>query len=891
LKVITTHNNPDFDGFASCVGMKKLHPDFEIVISGVPMQNLKEYLRLYEDAFPYLTSEQIAKVEEGIEELIIVDTPGLERIGDEIKRKLKPGAKITIVDHHPDIRSDEDSESTVNNAAYNVTKIIQQSGAATSIVTKMMKERGIKPNKMESTLLGIGIYEDTGSLLFSSTTLDDIDAIRYLFEHGLEVEIVAEYVKFDLTIDQKLLLQNLLQNTQVYTIDNHVITITYAETEKFIGGLSAVVAKYWYAQEPETLITVVRMGKKVFIVGRTKSPDVDIRGLVSEFGGGGHRQAASATLSMVAVEEVIHKVLSLLPKYISSGLKAKDIMSSPVRTALAFETIEQVNKIMEVTGHNGIPIVEGDRLVGIVTKKTIEKAINHGLGKRPVKSVMTSKLITAKTDTPVSTLKKLMIEHDVGRIPILDENNILVGIVTRSDIIRASQKQLVQTSQEHEPSFNFKNITEIIYERLDRRIINLLRLIGVYGNEIKMPVYVVGGFVRDLLLNIPNYDIDVVVEGNGIEFAKYVGKQLDAIVVPYEKFYTATLVFKDGFKIDVATARTEYYEKPGELPQVDVSTIKKDLYRRDFTINAMAIKLNPNEFGVLYDFFNCQKDLEEGIIRILHNLSFIEDPTRMIRAVRFESRYNFKIEEHTLEILKRNLEANYLERVSGARIRQEIEKILEERQPLIAIRRLAELGILKHIFPKTYYTPTMDEKLERVFRFLPLVKQRYQNISDFYAISTVLLEFYDKETLDFMRNRYGYPKKFIESLKFTENMMLPLKSMIESQLSFSDIYKVIGKGNPYIFIHLSAYLDDEGQQYLLRYIDAILKTKLEKVTGKYVMEKFNLKSGPVINEILETLYAMKLDNPNLDEILTVEKIFEETQNKINKAEVSENTNR
>jgi len=369
------------------------------------MQNLKEYLRLYEDVFPYLTSEEIAKVEEGIEELIIVDTPGLERIGDEIKRKLKPDAKITIVDHHPDIRNDEHSEISVGNTTYSFTKIIRQTGAAASIVTKMMKELGIKPNKMEATLLGIGIYEDTGNLLFSSTTLDDIDAIRYLFEHGLEVEIVAEYVKFDLTIDQKLLLQNLLQNTHTHIIDNHVITIAYAETEKFIGGLSAVVAKYWYAQEPETLIVVVRMGKKVFIVGRTKSPDVDIRGLVSEFGGGGHRQAASATLSMVAVEEVIHKVLSLLPKYISSGLKAKDIMSSPVRTALAFETIEQVNKIMEVTGHNGIPIVEGDRLVGIVTKKTIEKAINHGLGKRPVKSVMTSKLITAKTDTPVSTLK------------------------------------------------------------------------------------------------------------------------------------------------------------------------------------------------------------------------------------------------------------------------------------------------------------------------------------------------------------------------------------------------------------------------------------------------------------------------------------------------------
>ncbi|AMW33051.1 CBS domain-containing protein [Fervidobacterium islandicum] len=888
MKVITTHNNPDFDGFASCVGMKKLHPDFEIVISGVPMQNLKEYLRLYEDEFPYLTSDQIAKVEEGIEELIIVDTPGLERIGDEIKKKLRPDAKITIIDHHPDIRGSDSSENSTSTLGYGITKIFRQTGAAASIVTKMLREHGVKPNRIEATLLGIAIYEDTGNLLFSSTTLDDIDAVRYLFECGLEVEIVAEYVKFDLTIDQKLLLQNLLQNTQTYTIDNHIITITHAETEKFVGGLSAVVAKYWYAQEPETLIAVVRMGKKVFIVGRTKSPDVDIRGLMSEFGGGGHRQAASATLSMVAVEEVIHKVLNTLPKYISSGLKAKDIMSSPVRTALASETIEEVNKTMEITGHNGIPIVEGNKLVGIVTKKTIEKAINHGLGKRPVKSVMTSKLITAKTDTPVSTLKKLMIEHDVGRIPILDENNILVGIVTRSDIIRASQKQPVQTPQESEVSFNFKNVTDIIYERLDKRIVNLLRLIGIYGHELKMPVYVVGGFVRDLLLNIPNYDIDIVVEGNGIEFAKYVGKQLDAIVVPYEKFYTATLVFKDGFKIDIATARTEYYEKPGELPQVDVSTIKKDLYRRDFTINAMAIKLNPNEFGVLYDFFNCQRDLQEGIIRILHNLSFIEDPTRMIRAVRFETRYNFRIEEHTLDILKKNLEGKYLERVSGSRIRQEIEKILEEREPMKAIRRLAELGILKHIFPKTYYTPTMDEKLERVFKFLPSVKERYQNISDFYAISTVLLEFYDKETLDDMRNRYGYPKKFIESLKFTENMMMPLKSMIETRLNFSDIYKVIGKGNPYIFIHLSAYLEEDDQEYLITYIDAILNTKLEKVSGKYVIERFSLKSGPVINEILERLYAMKLDNPKLDEIQTVEKIAEQFLKNLEQAEISEN---
>lgn len=873
MKVITTHINPDFDGFASCIGIKKLHPDFEIVVSGVPLQNLKEYLRIYEDNFPYITSEQLKKINEEIEELIIVDTPGLERIGDEVKQKLSKKAKITVIDHHPDIRDEVIEEYTFN-------KIIRQTGAATTIIVKMLKERGIKLTKEEATLLGIAIYEDTGSFLFSSTTLEDFEAIHYIYSHGLSLETISEYIRFDLTIDQKTLLHNLLQNSKTYNIENHNVTIAHDETEKFIGSLSAVVSKYWYAQEPETLIVVVRMGKKIFIVGRTKSQDVDIRGLMAEFGGGGHRQAASASVSMASVEEVIYKILNTIPKYISSGLKAKDIMSFPVRTALASETIEQVNRIMEITGHSGIPVVEENKLVGIVTKKTVEKAINHGLGKRPIKSIMSSKLITARTETPVNTLKKLMIENDVGRIPILDENNILVGIVTRSDIIRATHSQTITREAEINPSF--VNIKDLMNKRLPRRLVNLLRLLGAYGNEVKMSVYVVGGFVRDLLLDIENYDVDIVVEGNGIEFAKYIGQQLDAIVVPYEKFYTASVIFRDGFKIDVATARTEYYEKPAELPQVDISTIKKDLYRRDFTINAMAIKLNPSEYGILYDFFNCQRDLEQGIIRILHNLSFIEDPTRMIRGVRFEMRYNFNMEEHTLEILKQNLEGGYLERVTGARIRQEIEKILEEDNPMKALRRMANLNMIKHIFPKTYYTQTMDEKLARLFKFLSKIKERYQSVSDFYAISTILLEYYDKQTLEIMRARYGYPKKFIESMKFTENIMLPLREMIELKLNFSDIYKVLGKANPYVYLHLSSYLTDEGQNYLLQYIDTISSTKLQTVTGKYLMEKYGLKSGPQINEILEKLFAMKLDNPNIDEEKVVSEIIVMYNSKLEK---------
>ncbi|HOL03891.1 MAG TPA: CBS domain-containing protein [Fervidobacterium sp.] len=870
MKVITSHTNADFDSFACCVGLKKLKPDFEIVLCGIPVQNLKEYLRFYGDTFSFLTESDLKKLSEPIDELIIVDTNGLDRVGDEIKSRLSNDVKITIIDHHPEIWPASEGMAS----GERVEKIFRQVGAATTIVVNMLKENGIKITSEEATLLAIGIYEDTGSLLFSSTTIEDVECVLYLLRNGASISVVAEYVRFDLTIDQKHILSEMLQNTAVYDVDDYQITISHAESDKFIGGLAAIVSKFWYTHSVETLIAVVRMGKKTFITARTKSLDIDLAGLMGEFGGGGHKQAASATISAAPVEEVIHKILQLLPKYIFKGIKARDIMSAPVRTVFANETIEDANRIMEVTGHGGLPVIEENKLIGIVTKKSVDKAMNHGLGKRPVKSIMSSKLTTATLDTPVSVLKKMMIDHDIGRIPILDENNMLAGIVTRSDVIKATNSEVHQTHLSGSTVVpTFTNLSKLISERLPNRVVNLLRLLGLYGFDFNISVYVVGGFVRDLLLGIPNYDLDIVVEGNGIEFAKHVGRQLNATVVPYDKFFTASVVFKDGFKIDVATARTEYYEQPGKLPQVDISTIRKDLHRRDFTINAMAIKLNPSEYGTLYDFFNCQKDLKDGIIRVLYNLSFIEDPTRMIRAIRFEQRYDFKMEPSTLELLKKNLEENYLERVSGARIRQEIEKILVEENSLKAIRRMAELGMIRHIFPKTYYTNTMEEKIKTMFRHLPRLQERFEDLNDFYAISTILLEYYDLPTLEELRARYGYPKKFIESLKYAETIIPVVKSLIESQFSFSDVYKVLGKSNPYVYVHLSSYLDDNGMAYLLKYIDTVQNTRLNTISGKMLVEKYNIKAGPVLNSILEQVFSLKLDNPNLDEEEAVKNII------------------
>ena len=174
--------------------------------------------------------------------------------------------------------------------------------------------------------------------------------------------------------------------------------------------------------------------------------------------------------------------------------------------------------------------------------------------------------------------------------------------------------------------------------------------------------YVAGGFVRDLLLQVKNTDIDIVIEGDGIRFAKTLAEQRHGIVHPHEKFGTATVIFPDQTRIDVATARLEYYEHPAAMPTVELSSIKLDLYRRDFTINAMAIHLNPDRFGTLVDYFNCQNDLKERRIQVLHNLSFVEDPTRIFRAIRFEGRLDFTITRHTEKLIKNTVQMNLFDR-------------------------------------------------------------------------------------------------------------------------------------------------------------------------------------------------------------------------------------
>lgn len=262
-------------------------------------------------------------------------------------------------------------------------------------------------------------------------------------------------------------------------------------------------------------------------------------------------------------------------------------------------------------------------------------------------------------------------------------------------------------------------------EKLPQEVKDLISAAADLARLNNMPVYLVGGFVRDLILGVNNLDLDIVVEGDGIKFAEAFAEKLNAGLIRHRRFGTATVTPKKHLKIDIATARKEYYPQPAHLPEVTCGILKDDLMRRDFTINAMAVSINRRDFGRFIDCFQGKKDLADKKIRILHDLSFIDDPTRMLRAIRFEQRYNFSIEPKTLKLLKEANKRKMLQKVQPQRLRDELILILKEERPLKQMLRIKELVGFGFISPRLSLSKNNLAFLESIGRQISWFKKKY----------------------------------------------------------------------------------------------------------------------------------------------------------------------
>jgi tRNA nucleotidyltransferase (CCA-adding enzyme) len=707
LQVITTHINADFDSLASMLAAKKLYPEARVVFPGAQERTLREFL--VKSTFYVLDVDRVRDIDlDDVETLILVDTRQRSRIGRFAEIVDRPGVRIHIYDHHPPNEDDLRGE----------VEVIREVGANTTIMVDLLRRKGLEITPDEATVFALGIYEDTGSLIFSSTKEEDYITMAYLRSRGAKLSLVSDLITRELTAEQVIMLNDLIRSARTHLINDVPVVIATATSDHYVGDFAVLVHKLRDMKNIDVLFALARMEDRIYLVGRSRLEEVDVGKVALGFGGGGHSTAASATIRDLTLVQVEERLLEILREHIRPVKRAKDLMSSPVISIDSARTIKEAEQVLSRFNINVLPVMEGGRLVGLISRVMVQRATYHGLGELKVSEYMTTDFKTATPDTPLEDVRKVIVHEGQRFLPILEDGD-LVGAITRTDILRDMQidtrdaggalldEQPVAQEQKR------RDVTRLMEEKLPPRVFELLRDIGLVAKELGMEAYVVGGFVRDLLLNRENLDIDVVIEGDGIRFAKHFAtSRQECRCKTHESFGTALLLFPDGFKVDVATARIEYYERPAALPQVAMGSIKLDLYRRDFTMNALAIRLNPDKFGEVLDFFGGQRDIKDKTIRVLHNLSFVEDPTRILRAVRFEQRFGFRIGKQTLNLIQNALNLHLLEKVEGRRVWHELKMILEERRPLMALKRLDELGILKAIHSKL----TITEDKSRLFQ-------------------------------------------------------------------------------------------------------------------------------------------------------------------------------
>ncbi|SHI74263.1 tRNA nucleotidyltransferase (CCA-adding enzyme) [Malonomonas rubra DSM 5091] len=706
MDVIATHVNADFDCLGSMIAAKRLYPDAVLVFPGGQERGLRDFL-LQSTLYAYGVKGVRDIDLQQISRLILVDVRSSARIGRLAEIVDKPGLEIHIYDHHPA------DEKTITGQF----ELIEEVGATTTILAHQFMQRGIAPTADEATMMMLGLYEDTGHLLFASTTPRDYQAAAFLLENGANLNTVADFLVREMSPEQIDLLNELLKSCKRKLINGVEVAIAYASIDYYVGDISSLVHKLKDIENLNVLIVAVRMEDRVFLVGRSQIPEVHVGELFQRFGGGGHAYASSATVKDIPLVQLLDLLEEELQKTVQSGYEARQLMSAPVKTLPISATIEDARELMTRFNFNAIPVLNAQHLVGIITRQVVEKAAHHKLQKMPVTEVMTTDFDTADPQTQLAELQRGIIDHNQRCIPVV-EHGELVGIVTRTDLLRhllGDRQKLAERlpveSGRGGARLKRKNLARLIDAQLPKFIRALLRQLGEVADTLDMKIYLVGGFVRDLLLRQENLDIDVVVEGDGIAFAEAFAKTAECRIRSHQKFGTAVIVLPDGFKIDVASARIEYYESPAALPQVEHSSIRHDLYRRDFTINTLTISLNEESYGQLLDFFGGQRDLKEKQIRVLHNLSLIEDPTRLFRAVRFEQRLGFRIGRQTERLMRGAVRMKLVKKVGGARIRNELRQILDEPQVISALRRLEQFDLLKFIDPHLHFDRTTAQMI------------------------------------------------------------------------------------------------------------------------------------------------------------------------------------
>ena len=840
-EIIVTHEHADFDAVASMLAAQKLYPAAIPILPRHLNRNVQGFLRLYRDALPFVRPEEWTRTR--VQRVIVVDSQSFQP-----PRGVTPTTPVLVIDHHPP-RADLPAHWTFMG---------EPLGATTTWLVEQLAQRHLPLTPIEATLLMLGIYEDTGSLLYSRTTPRDLRAAAWLLERGASLDVVERFLHHPLSEEQQALFRRLLTAAEVLDIHGHTVVIAAVAAPDMVDELSTLAHKLQEVYDPSALVLLIGQDHRVQLIARSQTDAIDVAAIASALGGGGHPRAAAALIHEGDLTTLKEHVVRLLKQHTRPPLRVADIMSHSVRTVPPDMPARDVDADMRRFGFEGYPVVDPQtgRLLGLVTRRQVDRALHHGLGDAPVHRIMHVGEYTVRPEDSVERVQEIMMRSGWGQIPVVDAQGRIIGIVTRTDLIKLwGHPSDVDRRAE---------IAQRLEAALPPALLTLLRLVSQEAATLGMPLYAVGGFVRDLLLGVRNWDVDLVVEGDAIALAQHLARKYGGRVRSHRRFGTAkwilptedVIVQGEGLptSLDLVTARTEFYEHPTALPTVERSSIKQDLHRRDFTINTLAIRLDGDHWGELLDFYGGLEDLQRGLIRVLHSLSFVEDPTRILRAVRFEQRFGFRIEPRTEELIAdaRDL----LARVSGPRIAHELFLIFQEAEPERALQRLHDLGVLPYIHPALTYS----EQVATRFRRLREARDRHPPSTD-VPILYWALWLYDLPSSDLraVSERLQFNRETRRVLEDTHALREHRELLRAPTTRPSQVVRLMDKRHPAAFWVVAVAEDDT--RIWERYTAYMQRWRHVKPTidGTYLREVVGLKPGPLYGRILRRLRDAWLD--------------------------------
>lgn len=862
--LITCHSNADFDALAAMCAAALIYGPCDVLFPGTQEANLQTFYQELKErpgAAPGCTflDDRVPDFSK-YGRLVAVDTCRRSRLRHVWPLLDNPGTRIEVWDHHP-----ETSDDVHAHACH-----AEICGAVTTLLIEEIQKRNIAVTRETATVLGLGIYSDTGSFSFSSVTQRDFAAAGWLLGRGMDINIISEKTAFSMTKEHIRALNALLESAQTYHINGADVVLAEATLDSYLDDFAFLAHKMMEMEKFDILFAIGRMDDRIQIVARSRSHAVNVGAVCSAFGGGGHAYAASASVRDKTLSEVRDGILTQLYLQEEGEKTARDYMSQPAIGIEEGHTIAEADELMLHFGLKTMPVFAPltRRCTGLIDSQITQKAISHGLAGAPLTDYMRRNLKTLPVTATLRDITTVIVGARQRLVPIVSDGGSVVGVVSRTDLINIfAQEPGRMNPTDRAPKSRIMGKT--MRDRLPKDVLDILEKAGALGRSRQTPVYVVGGFVRDLLLKTPNHDIDLVVEGDGIGFARAFAGVLGGRVRVHKKFLTSVVIFPgaDGReeRVDVATARLEYYESPAALPTVEHSSIKMDLYRRDFTINALAIRLDCEPMGEIVDFFGGQKDIRDRVIRVLHTLSFVEDPTRCLRAVRFEQRYHFRIGPATEKLIKNDVSLKLLDKLSPARLFNEFEHICAEETAILCIRRLHELGILQAIHPQISINPDKKEMLIRTAKVMAWYRLLYidEEMRPWLVYFLVLCSSLTYAvTLEVFR-RLGIPPALKNEVLGCREKARSLRSSLK-RLTANPGFKVSAlcamlRPLPVEFVlYLMADMEvPETRRALSRYI-TVWRTEKPGADGSD-LKKLGLAPGPAYGVILQRLLEAKLD--------------------------------